>query len=726
MAKNYKISIFAFLLLLVVLQSYAVEEYKTFVAFSLKIAESKLSNMPRSDLRNKFPEIYNLGGITKPWMIVIDRENSDIILVGENDPSLPTLTLDDFVVSLKSAFFSNPDEYPGVTIDFIPCDVCRKNGNSNLCLHSTKQEVKFFAGIDNSAFGHTCFEADWLLKRINLGLEQVFVKSFKSRMDLLLESLQDSTCEFVSSKSRFWFIPKYNVVNIVGDIILIERIEMGVETELEILEINGKTISNHNSLTDINDVNAARNFSKCYSEISETKPVLKRLNSLCRLASLIKGLINVSGSYDFRYWLRQYKIQPVNIEKELDVIKVENRKYNFTLSGGVQMFSLINELKQGDSEALKNLVVKTRPTFETLFWEYEIMLKDNQLDGVFIPDSARLKIVELSPFFNHTNFLLKQGRFSEAIENYKMIIHSNSEISDTYSNLGIAYRNINQLDSAEYYYSQSIKIDSNIAGTYINIGALNLYQNKIAEAIINLERAIEINPYLTEAYNNIGAAYRKLGNFELAMKNYNKSIEIDTFNYHAYTNRGLLHYYQMDYNLSLLDLNNAIKINPYLSEAYNVLGLVYVDGKHDYEKAIENYTKAINIEPQTDYYINLAMAKANGLGKYKDAFSDINTAINLEGLGKAYAARATINSYLGNYQDAISDYKKAIDLNYNEFEVYNNLAFIYELEHKYKDAIETLKEYIQLLTGSNYQPNNKIVLDEINLKISRLNELINK
>ncbi len=697
--------------------------YKSFIAFSLKVAKSELLKIHETEFRNKNPEIYNLGGITKPWMIVIDRENDDIILVGENVPNAPELTLDDFVVSLRSAFFSNPDEYPGVTIDLIPCDECIRKGNSEICSHSTKQEVKFFAGIDDTEFGNTCFEADLLLKKISFGIEKVYSKGFISYIDYYIKSLQDSIFNFVNSTSRDWFIPKFNVVQVVGDVILIEKMEMGVETELMNYEIDGIIVPNKNSLTDIDCIKAAESFTRYYNVISNTKPILKRLDSLCRLASLSKGLINISFSYDLRFWTSGYKIKSVVIDRIIDIIKVENKKYKFTLSGGVRLFSLVNKLKQGDSDALKELVMRTRPSSETLFWEYSIMLEDNQLKGIFIPDSTRLKIVELSPFLNRTNFILKRGRFVEAIKNYKMMIRSNPEFIGAYNGLGIAYRRINQLDSAEYYFNKSLKKDNNNAETYINIGALKLFQNKPSDAIEFINKSIEINPYLTQSYNNLGAAYRKLGDFKSALDCYNKSLEIDAYNYHAFTNRSMLHYHQMDYNLALSDINNAIQINPYLSEAYNVLGLIQVDGKHDYNSAIGYFTKAISIDPQTDYYINRAMAKANGLGKYKNALEDIDIAINLEGFGKAYAARATIYSYLGNYQDAIYDYKKAIELNYKEFEVYNNLSFIYEQNHNYDKAIKTLEKYIEYATNSNLQYNNEKIIDELNLRIFRLNKL---
>ena len=84
----------------------------------MKVAQARVEEAMRNgeDFRKKQPDLYYLGGITKPWAVVLDTETNDWILVGERDPKSSILTLDDWVVALRARFI-HPDKDPGVTID---------------------------------------------------------------------------------------------------------------------------------------------------------------------------------------------------------------------------------------------------------------------------------------------------------------------------------------------------------------------------------------------------------------------------------------------------------------------------------------------------------------------------------------------------------------------------------------------------------------------------------
>jgi len=58
----------------------------------------------KNSLREGHRRGFHLCGITRIDGYVIDKENHDIILIGETDPKLPTLYLDDFVVALRNVW----------------------------------------------------------------------------------------------------------------------------------------------------------------------------------------------------------------------------------------------------------------------------------------------------------------------------------------------------------------------------------------------------------------------------------------------------------------------------------------------------------------------------------------------------------------------------------------------------------------------------------------------
>ena len=64
-----------------------------YIAFSLKVAEDLIRKTPREQLSL---EVFNLYGINLINGLIIDKENFDIILVGQYDDTRDSLTLDDF------------------------------------------------------------------------------------------------------------------------------------------------------------------------------------------------------------------------------------------------------------------------------------------------------------------------------------------------------------------------------------------------------------------------------------------------------------------------------------------------------------------------------------------------------------------------------------------------------------------------------------------------------
>jgi len=77
-----------------------------------------------------------------------------------------------------------------------------------------------------------------------------------------------------------------------------------------------------------------------------------------------------------------------------------------------------------------------------------------------------------------------------------------------------------------------------------------------------------------------------------------------------YFNSGKAKYKLKDYRGAIQDYNKAIELNPKYPEAYNNRGFAKVELK-DYKAAIQDYTKAIELNPNyADAYNNRGIAKA--------------------------------------------------------------------------------------------------------------------
>ena len=104
---------------------------------------------------------------------------------------------------------------------------------------------------------------------------------------------------------------------------------------------------------------------------------------------------------------------------------------------------------------------------------------------------------------------------------------------------------------------------------------------------------------------------------------------------------------------------------PDYDEAYANQGQTFKD-KAQYERAIEDYDKAINLNPQLPSIYSLRAFAYLSLGEYQNALADLNQAIILDPANRiAYANRARVHTYLRMDEQAMSDIERAVALGFD-------------------------------------------------------------
>ena len=151
-----------------------------------------------------------------------------------------------------------------------------------------------------------------------------------------------------------------------------------------------------------------------------------------------------------------------------------------------------------------------------------------------------------------------------------------------------------------------------------------------------------------------------------------------------------------DYDKAIQHYSKALELNPQMAEAYNNRGIAYSD-KGDYPHAIEDFNKAIELKPDyAEAYNNRGTAyrEKGNLGR---AIEDYNTAIQLQpGLTQAYNNRGNAFRDKGDYTRAIEDFNKAIELKPDYAEAHSNRGLTYKDKGDYAHAIEDYTKAVQL------------------------------
>ena len=199
-------------------------------------------------------------------------------------------------------------------------------------------------------------------------------------------------------------------------------------------------------------------------------------------------------------------------------------------------------------------------------------------------------------------------------------------------------------------------------------------------------------------------AYEKPENIENAISEFNQALKIDP-NY-ALAYAGLGNAYWMEFRR--LDKGNelvskassncekALSLNPELVEGRVCLGNV-LNGQGQYEKAVEEFKRAVESNGQSDDALRgLAEAYTN-LGNFAAAEATYKKAVAMRPnywgvyswLGLFYYTQA-------RYPDAVAMFLKATQLAPDNYQGYSTLGGVYITEGRYQDAIAAFQRSIQL------------------------------
>ena len=173
--------------------------------------------------------------------------------------------------------------------------------------------------------------------------------------------------------------------------------------------------------------------------------------------------------------------------------------------------------------------------------------------------------------------------------------------------------------------------------------------------------------------------------------------------------------------------NTPVSQNENASAAFN-LGTKDLEQKN-YDKAIEEFTQAIQLDPNNAKYYNNRCTTFISSGKYDAAIEDCNTAIKLNPkYAFAYNNRGLAFYNKNEYNKAISDFSQAINLDPKYAMPYNNRGQTYEALGKHDQAIADYNQAIQLNAKSSLAYFNRgnfyIAKGEFDLAISDYSQSI--
>lgn len=316
-------------------------------------------------------------------------------------------------------------------------------------------------------------------------------------------------------------------------------------------------------------------------------------------------------------------------------------------------------------------------------------------------------------------------------KNYSKPQYSN--YIEIYNNIGLVYKERDQLDDAKHYYDIALETalqteDNNYqtSSIYNNIGYIHYAKANYKDALSCFEKALSLgeaicgedHPLVATSYNNIASTYKFLGDSVKAFDAYQKSLDIRKRLYGeqhpevalSYNNMGSLYMYTHNFDKAIEYLNKATSIrkkilgnrHPDVAISLNNLGGAYLQ-KKNYDKALEFFYESLSIRKLS--YGNESSAVAT----------------SLENIGGISFFQGNYDKALELFEQSLSIRKKILKGDHPQIASgYKCEADVYYAKGEYKKALELYNAAYSVF--QNVFPDTHKIIVEVRGKIEETNK----
>ncbi len=264
------------------------------------------------------------------------------------------------------------------------------------------------------------------------------------------------------------------------------------------------------------------------------------------------------------------------------------------------------------------------------------------------------------------------GQFSQAIDQYDMVLSRNSRVADAYLGMGGAYSRLAAFDKAEQAFRHAIEIDPESSSGYEDYGVFLSDQGRHREVIEIGRRLIQLNPHSVTGYDLLGYASFSRGRFAASIAAYREVINRDP-TATAFTNLGLSLYYLGRYRDAAVVYQRAAAIAPRDHDIWRNIGDVYMQIAGGSRQAEDSYHMArslaeaeVDIGGDEPILVGSLAYYCAALGDRECAWKFGSAAIDLAPQDPSIQYLLALSKLrLGDDAGAISAAERALELGYS-------------------------------------------------------------
>jgi len=126
--------------------------------------------------------------------------------------------------------------------------------------------------------------------------------------------------------------------------------------------------------------------------------------------------------------------------------------------------------------------------------------------------------------------LIRQGRPTEALSEFKKALQAGECVGETYLALGHLYEQLERPDDAIHAFTQAIKANPELADAYTAAGLAYDRAGEFLKAVRMHLKAMRLTPQNFELRMNLGNAYFNVGSYPEATRAYEQALQIEPEN----------------------------------------------------------------------------------------------------------------------------------------------------------------------------------------------------
>jgi tetratricopeptide (TPR) repeat protein len=320
--------------------------------------------------------------------------------------------------------------------------------------------------------------------------------------------------------------------------------------------------------------------------------------------------------------------------------------------------------------------------------------------GTLFEHAIRVTATNCVAYINLGSHWFSQGKFDEAILQYKRALACNPADEDSLYNLGLTFFRLKQYQEAIACYEAALRVSPDRLRTHHDLAMALGEAGATDQAVHHYRLVVARDPCHAGAHNGLGTVLVKQQRLDEAAAEFRHAIRCATNLPAPRLNLALLLVEQKRPAEAIIEYREYLRLKPDDGEAQRSFADLLTQDEQ-VEEAIRHYREALRLKPDyAEAHCNLGHALAR-TGRLDEAAAHCREAVKLKpDLADAQNNLGIILAMEGKIDEAATRFREAIRLNPDHADAHSNLGNALAVKSRFDEAIREYRESLRLQPGN--------------------------